>query len=81
MRSYLEIAMRVRNIAPGRTRPIEVSSTPFSRVPRLEPLHELPECGSPDCAGCYHVAEDTRIHPPRCGKDWLANWKPVGKAQ
>jgi hypothetical protein len=28
-------------------------------------------CGSPDCAGCYEVKRGVRIHPPKCGKDWV----------
>lgn len=28
-------------------------------------------CGSPDCAGCYDVGDGRKIHPPRCGEEWL----------
>jgi hypothetical protein len=28
-------------------------------------------CGSPLCAGCYGVGDGKRIHPPKCGEDYL----------
>jgi hypothetical protein len=31
-------------------------------------------CGSPHCAGCYDVGEGRKIHPPRCGEDFL-RWR------
>ena len=31
-------------------------------------------CGSPDCAGCYDVGNGRKIHPPKCGKDFL-RWR------
>jgi hypothetical protein len=44
----------------------------------------LAACGLPHCAGCYEVVDGRKIHPPRCGEDyllWLERWKPKGKAQ
>jgi hypothetical protein len=41
-------------------------------------------CGSPNCAGCYHIGEGRRIHPPKCGESyrkWLERWQPTGKPQ
>jgi hypothetical protein len=31
-------------------------------------------CGSTDCAGCYDVGDGRRIHPPKCGEDFL-RWR------
>jgi hypothetical protein len=31
-------------------------------------------CGSPKCAGCYDVGDGRKIHPPRCGEDFL-RWR------
>jgi hypothetical protein len=44
----------------------------------------LAPCGSPQCAGCYDVADGRKIHPPKIGKDyrsWLERWQPKGKVQ
>lgn len=44
----------------------------------------LAACGSPHCAGCYHVGDDREIHPPKCGegyRKWLERWQPKGKPQ
>ncbi len=30
--------------------------------------------GSPHCAGCYDVGDGRKIHPPKCGKDFL-RWR------
>jgi hypothetical protein len=35
---------------------------------------ELAFCGSPDCAGCYDLGDGTKIHPPRCGENFL-RWR------
>jgi len=34
----------------------------------------LAPCGSPGCAGCYDVGDGRKIHPPKCGKDFL-RWR------
>jgi len=42
----------------------------------------LPPCGSKDCAGCYDVGDERKIHPPKCGEQyqkWLERWQPKGK--
>lgn len=31
-------------------------------------------CGSPYCAGCYDVGDGRKIHPPKCGADFL-RWR------
>jgi hypothetical protein len=44
----------------------------------------LAPCGSPYCAGCYDVGEGKRIHPPKCGHDyleWLKKWEGKGRLQ
>jgi hypothetical protein len=28
-------------------------------------------CGWPDCAGCYDLGDGRKIHPPKCGPDYL----------
>lgn len=41
-------------------------------------------CGSPDCAGCYHVGDGKKIHPPKCGEEWrkwLERWETRGMMQ
>jgi hypothetical protein len=59
-----------------------------SELPREmpEPTSPAPAalCGSPDCAGCYDVADGKKIHPPKCGDDyraWLERWKAKGRPQ
>jgi TubC N-terminal docking domain len=39
----------------------------------------LAACGSPYCAGCYDVGNGKRIHPPKCGKDYLDWFKRWGE--
>jgi hypothetical protein len=31
-------------------------------------------CGSPYCAGCYDVGDGRKIHPPKCGEEFL-RWR------
>jgi len=41
-------------------------------------------CGSQHCAGCYEVAPDVRIHPPKCGENyraWLERWEAKDRVQ
>lgn len=41
-------------------------------------------CGWADCAGCYDIGDGRRIHPPKCGEDylqWLERWDAKGKLQ
>ena len=41
-------------------------------------------CGSTECAGCYNVGDDRKIHPPKCSENyrkWLERWQPKGKPQ
>lgn len=35
---------------------------------------DLGPCGSPHCAGCYDVGDGRKIHPPKCGTDFL-RWR------
>lgn len=35
---------------------------------------DLAPCGSPHCAGCYDVGDGRKIHPPKCGQDFL-RWR------
>ena len=35
---------------------------------------KLSPCGSPHCAGCYDVGDGRKIHPPRCGENFL-RWR------
>lgn len=44
----------------------------------------IADCGSPHCSGCYEVAPDVRVHPPKTSeewKEWLLKWEPKGKVQ
>jgi hypothetical protein len=45
-------------------------------------LEGLAECGSCDCNGCYSIGDGRKIHPPRTGQkylaDWLKHWEPTG---
>jgi hypothetical protein len=34
----------------------------------------LAPCGSPFCAGCYDVGDGRKIHPPKCGAEFL-RWR------
>ncbi len=50
----------------------------------LEALRNRAACGSLHCAGCYDVGDGRRIHPPKCGQDyldWFAKWEGKGRAQ
>jgi hypothetical protein len=78
-------------LSPPKAQPVEsrhavtpgYSGPPTSR-PKLSPEVKLAACGSPHCAGCYDVGDEKKIHPPKCGEDylkWLERWKPTGKAQ
>jgi len=45
---------------------------------------ERASCDSPNCAGCYDVGDRLRIHPPKCGQDyldWLKKWEAKGRVQ
>ena len=57
-------------------------SSEYSRVPIIEEaaardMVSIPAqsrgqaiCGSSHCAGCYEVALNQKIHPPKPGKNW-----------
>ena len=56
--------------------------------PAIDPGHLKGQvtapCGSPQCAGCYDVGEGRKIHPPKCGEDylaWLERWEAKGRPQ
>ncbi len=45
-------------------------------------LAEVDSCGSPKCGGCYEVAPDVRLHPPKPSRDWLdwmKKWCALGE--
>jgi|SRR5580704_171843 hypothetical protein len=84
--------LRVRQ----RPRAIQFSSFPTPIERKTEKLEYQPDangpvrsngavpCGSPACAGCYDVGDGRRIHPPKCGGDylrWLERWEAKGKLQ
>ena len=37
-------------------------------------IAQIAACGSPHCAGCYDVGDGRKIHPPKCGADFL-RWR------
>jgi hypothetical protein len=77
MPSYLEIALRVAS-------PAQMVHSEAERVEnqshsshadvvtksRVNPNNSAP-CGSADCAGCYDVGDGRKIHPPKCGQQYL----------
>jgi hypothetical protein len=84
MPSYLEIALRVTSPAHS-THPEPRSNEHASTevvVPKPQARsNELAQCGSSGCAGCYEVGDGRKIHPPRCGKDyldWFKRWEEKG---
>jgi hypothetical protein len=86
--SYLEMALRVgRKLdALNAGHSTESRPTPVSarvRVTRMEESEhgELAPCGSPHCAGCYDVGNGRKIHPPRCGEEWLLRLETKGRIQ
>lgn len=91
MPSYLEIALRVGQPShPASNRQKSAESWPCSIHPPVAKLREVSgagkvaSCGSPHCAGCYDVGDGTKIHPPRCGRDylaWLNKWEAKGRKQ
>ena len=89
MSSYLEIALRVANriqsVGSETTTGIpglaeSVREKPCSDTPKDSAVQsaynskELAPCGSPDCGGCYEVGDGRKIHPPKCGQDFL-RWR------
>jgi len=93
MSSYLEMALRVATsggpfIESEKPQPthVRVTSSTSTSLSRLETdgSGSLAPCGSSNCAGCYEVASGVRIHPPKCGEDyleWLERWEAKGKTQ
>jgi len=93
MGRYLKLAMTVMS----RREPIEQAvvavGAGVQNQPQLtrkaDPRMQHPEvllaaCGSPACAGCYDVGDRKRIHPPKCGHeylDWLKRWEARGRTQ
>jgi hypothetical protein len=76
VRALAALNLAVRNGTQGAPEPVQSDSDRRMRV-------GAPPCGSPNCAGCYEV-EGGRIHPPRCGEDylaWLERWEAKGKPQ
>jgi hypothetical protein len=74
MPSYLEIALRATTLAKAQ----------HEQKTEIRQRTAFAPCGWPDCAGCYEVAPDVHIHPPRCGEDykaWLEAWGAKGKIQ
>jgi hypothetical protein len=37
-------------------------------------MKNLAPCGSSYCAGCYDVGDGRKIHPPKCGEEFL-RWR------
>jgi hypothetical protein len=89
MSSYLEIALRVasriQSVGSETTAGIpelaeSVTKKPCSETPKDTAAqsaynsNELAPCGSPDCGGCYEVGDGRKIHPPKCGQDFL-RWR------
>jgi hypothetical protein len=61
-------------VTPGQSVP------PTSRPAKLLE-GKLAECGSPHCGGCYDVGDGRKIHPPKCGEDylgWFKRWEGRG---
>lgn len=64
--------------------PLRESTTQSVSRPEVKGLQETATCGSPNCAGCYEVGDERKIHPPKIGKDyqkWLERWKARGSVQ
>jgi hypothetical protein len=62
------------DITPGLSRP-------SASEPKQSQEGDPGECGSAHCAGCYDVGDGKKIHPPRCGKDyldWFKRWEEKG---
>jgi hypothetical protein len=62
------------------------SSAPPLAGREREPQSKAPlaACGSSHCAGCYHLGDGRKIHPPKSSAEWLArleHWKPKGSVQ
>lgn len=58
------------HVPEPRPEPFPPNSNP-TQPPRCE---AIAACGSPDCAGCYDVGDARKIHPPKCGEDFL-RWR------
>lgn len=41
---------------------------------RISGAQPLAACGSSHCAGCYDVGDSRKIHPPKCGEQFL-RWR------
>jgi hypothetical protein len=95
MPSYLEIALRVTGTsqsvysdprpdprASSKRVANETFPSPVEVAARPQPHSKaLAPCGSPHCAGCYDVGDGGKIHPPKCGKDfltWFTEWEGKG---
>lgn len=83
MGRYLKLAMTVVSGCEPTESPVpvvgeriglpELTGESESGVPRPK-IQKLAPCGSPTCAGCYEVGDGRKIHPPRCGEEFL-RWR------
>jgi hypothetical protein len=65
-RAAPQAAQRVRQNPFGQT-----DAAIVVRLPTSDNAAPVAACGSPLCAGCYDVGDGRKIHPPRCGEEWL----------
>ena len=49
----------------------QTAERPNARISGAQPVAA---CGSSHCAGCYDVGDGRKIHPPKCGTDFL-RWR------
>jgi len=51
-------------------------TVPALAAPRFDAsgADKLAPCGFPDCAGCYDLGDGRRIHPLKCGQEFL-RWR------
>ena len=89
MGRYLSLAMKAaRVVESAEERPVPSSPAPAAPRPSVETGRPQPgalaPCASPHCAGCYEVEPGRKIHPPKCGQDyldWLLEWEAKGRVQ
>jgi hypothetical protein len=54
---------------------------PNSPLLERQSTSQIALCGSPHCGGCYDAGDGRKIHPPKCGEDylgWFKRWEGKG---
>jgi hypothetical protein len=83
LESLRNLGVTVAAVGPNRLRLEPASKIPAEMVPRIRDAKPaildalrttLAACGSPYCAGCYDVGDSRKIHPPKCGQEFL-RWR------